>query len=114
MKELEVRWRNHQIMVRWLKNFFQYLDRSHVEMHNISNLNDQGMKQFKQIIVDRFIGKVIDAFLVQVRKERHGDQIDVETGLLSKITEALIYLSTEKVCVEGLNPLKELEQRLLD
>lgn len=22
LKELEVRWRNHQIMVRWLKNFF--------------------------------------------------------------------------------------------
>jgi cullin 1 len=40
LKELEVRWRNHQIMVRWLKAFFQYLDRYHVEMHNISNLND--------------------------------------------------------------------------
>jgi cullin 1 len=42
-------------MVRWLKNFFQYLDRFYVEMHNISNLNDQGMKQFKTIIVDRMI-----------------------------------------------------------
>lgn len=51
---------------------------------------------------------------MQVRKERNGDQIDVETGLLSKITEALIYLSTDKVCIEGLNPVKELEAKLLD
>ena len=63
LNQIELRWRNHQIMVRWLKNFFQYLDRYYVEMHNISNLNDQGMKQFKMIIVDRMINKLIEAIL---------------------------------------------------
>ena len=55
LAEVELRWRNHQIMIRWMKNFFQYLDRYHVEMHNITNLNDQGMKQFKLIIIDRMM-----------------------------------------------------------
>ena len=72
------------------------------------------MKQFKQIIVDRFINKVIEAFLVQVRKERQGDQVDVEAVLLAKITDALIYLSSDKVCVEGLNSISELESKLLE
>ena len=38
--ELELRWRNHQVMIRWMQRFFQYLDRFYVEMYNITNLTD--------------------------------------------------------------------------
>ena len=83
-------------------------------MHNITNLNDQGMKQFKIIIVDRMMNPLVAALLTQINKERVGDQTDVEAGLLAKITDALVYLSNEKICVEGLNPIKELEIRLTE
>lgn len=33
---------------------------------------------------------------------------------MAKITDALVYLSSDKVCVEGLNPIKELETRLIE
>lgn len=32
-------------------------------MHNITNLNDQGMKQFKLIVVDRMINNIVPAIL---------------------------------------------------
>jgi hypothetical protein len=83
-------------------------------MHNITNLNDQGMKQFKLIIVDRMMNQLIQAVLTQIGKERTGEQTDVEAGLIGKITDALVYLSNDKVCVEGLNPIKELEARLIE
>lgn len=83
-------------------------------MHNITNLNDQGMKQFKLIIVDRMMNPLIQAILNQIAKERIGEQTDVEAGLLAKITDAFIYLSNDRVCVEGLNPIQELETRLLE
>lgn len=114
LAEMNLRWQNHQIMVRYLKCFFQYLDRFHVEMHSITNLQDQGMKQFKLNIVDRMINQLITAVLNQIAKERIGDQTDVESGLLAKITEALMFLSSDKICTEGVNPIQELEQRLLE
>lgn len=51
LQALDLRWRNHQVMVRWMQRFFQYLDRFYVEMYNITNLTDQGMKQFKTIVL---------------------------------------------------------------
>lgn len=44
LKQFELHWKNHQVMVRWMQRFFQYLDRFYVEMYNITNLTDQGMK----------------------------------------------------------------------
>ena len=40
--ELDLRWKNHQIMVKWMQRFFQYLDRFYVDMSSIANLTDQG------------------------------------------------------------------------
>jgi hypothetical protein len=74
-------------------------------MHSITNLQDQGMKQFKLNIVDRMINQLITAVLNQIAKERIGDQTDVESGLLAKITEALMFLSSDKICTEGVNPI---------
>ncbi len=56
----------------------------------------------------------MQAVLTQISKERSGDTCDVEAGLMAKITDALVYLSSDKVCVEGLNPIKELETRLIE
>ena len=43
----------------------------------------------------------MQAVLTQIGKERTGEQTDVEAGMLAKIIDALVYLSNDKVCVEG-------------
>jgi hypothetical protein len=40
--------------------------------------------------------------------------MDVEPSHIAKVVEALIFLSGDKVCTEGLNPIKELESRLIE
>ena len=42
LQELQLRWTNHQVMVKWMQRFFQYLDRFYVEMSSIASLTDQG------------------------------------------------------------------------
>jgi hypothetical protein len=49
----------------------------------------------------------------QIEREREGEMTYVESGLLTKIVDALVSLSTEKVCSEGTNPIRELEDRLI-
>lgn len=40
--------------------------------------------------------------------------MDVNASLLQKIIEALVYLSNSKICTEGVNPIQELENRLIE
>ena len=47
---LNSRWEDHKIMVKWMRAFFQYLDRFYVEMHSTTKLSDQGFKIFKETI----------------------------------------------------------------
>ena len=58
LKELDKRWRNHQVMVRWMQRFFQYLDRFYVDMEAIANLSDQGFIQFRTIVFERIMPQV--------------------------------------------------------
>lgn len=61
--ELETKWRNHLVMRRWMKSFFQYLDRFFVDMHSITNLTDQATKQFKVVVIERIIQNIVKALL---------------------------------------------------
>ena len=96
-------------MVRWMQRFFQYLDRFYVEMYNITNLTDQGMKQFKTTILERQLVQLGKAIEQQIYKERMGQVTDIDSIMLSKVVEAFIVLSREQICTEGVNPLTDLE-----
>ena len=37
---LNTKWKDHQVMVKWMRAFFQYLDRFYVEMHSCTKLSD--------------------------------------------------------------------------
>ena len=63
LKELQLRWKNHQVMVRWMQRFFQYLDRFYVEMSSIASLTDQGYIQFKVEIYGRLLQQITNAIL---------------------------------------------------
>lgn len=72
------------------------------------------MKQFKVVVIERLISLITSAILHQLFKDRNGEIMDVEPSHIAKVVEALIFLSGDKVCTEGLNPIKELESRLIE
>ena len=76
--ELQLRWTNHQVMVKWMQRFFQYLDRFYVEMSSIASLTDQGFSQFKQEIFVRMLNNITDAVLQQVETDRRNEPVDTD------------------------------------
>ena len=112
LQELQHRWTNHQVMVKWMQRFFQYLDRFYVEMSSIASLTDQGYTQFKVEIFGRMLNSITDAVLQQVETDRRNEPIDKD--LLKQIVSIYSFLSNEKIQGIQINCLQELEQKLLD
>lgn len=66
-------------MVRWMRAFFQYLDRFYVEMHSTTKLIDQGFKIFKEVIFQPLCKNVTEAMVDEIMKQRAGEEmINVE------------------------------------
>ena len=40
LEALGRKWANHEVMVRWMQRFFQYLDRFYVEINSLTPLTD--------------------------------------------------------------------------
>ena len=78
LQELARRGANHNIMNKWLKNFFMYLDRYYVKYHSLPSLEDSGRRKFKAIIFDVLKRDVANAILELVDKERDGGVVDRE------------------------------------
>jgi cullin 1 len=67
---------NHQIMNRWLRHFFMYLDRFHVEHNSLPTLLNTGLTKFKHCVFDVIKSVVCDAILALIDQERDGVAID--------------------------------------
>ena len=76
LTELQNRWTNHQIMNKWLKLFFTYLDRYYVERANLPKLSEAGLRHFKTHIYDGVKSDVTEAILALINDEREGKIID--------------------------------------
>lgn len=76
LTELQYRWSNHQIMNKWLKKFFTYLDRYYVKHHSLPTLNQAGLKHFKTQIYDEMKPETTKAILKLIDEEREGEIID--------------------------------------
>jgi cullin 1 len=76
LQELKVRWTNHQIMNKWLKKFFTYLDRYYVKHHTLPTLTQAGLKAFRTTIFDETKQGITDAILNLINAEREGEIID--------------------------------------
>jgi cullin 1 len=111
LKELDLRWRNHKVMVRWMQKFFQYLDRHYVDTCSITNLTDQGYKQFKMHIFEPLLAPITQAVLYQILEERQGNLIDVD--MLKSVVDMYSFLSEPAISQEGINCLFDLETKLL-
>merc|ERR1719253_371365 len=76
LTELKHRWSNHQIMNKWLKKFFTYLDRYYVKHHSLPTLSQAGLKHFKTHIYQNSKENTTSAIISLIDEEREGEIID--------------------------------------
>lgn len=67
LQKLVSKWKDHEIMVKWMQKTFQYLDKFYVEMHSIPKLHDQGFKIFKEVVFNPISEDITKAILEQVQ-----------------------------------------------
>jgi cullin 1 len=93
LKELDVRWKNHDIMVRWMARFFNYLDRYYIQRHSFASLKDVGMMCFREKVYKQLAVAMKDAALSLIDKEREGEQID--RTLMKSIVSIFVQMGLE-------------------
>ena len=85
LAELKLRWGNHQIMNKWLKKFFTYLDRYYVKHHSLPTLTQAGLRCFRTRIYDEMKPEITAAIIGLINDEREGNLID--KSLVKSIVE---------------------------
>lgn len=85
LRELQHRWNNHQIMNKWLKKFFTYLDRYYVKHHSLPTLSQAGLRCFRTNIYDEMKQDTTQAILGLINDERNAQIID--KSLVKSIVE---------------------------
>ena len=85
LSELQDRWSNHQIMNKWLKRFFTYLDRYFVKHHTLPTLSEAGLRHFKTHIYDEVKVDATRAIRHLIDQERDGEIVD--KALIKNIVE---------------------------
>ena len=81
LTQLNKRWADHEIMVKWMRAFFQYLDRFYVEMHSTTPLSPQGFKIFKEVVFQPLCENTTAAIVAEIGKQRNGEEM-LDVGLL--------------------------------
>jgi len=108
LQELKHRWTNHQIMNKWLKKFFTYLDRYYVKHHSLPTLEQAGLQHFKAEIYMNSKENSTSAIISLIDEEREGEII--EKSLVKSIVE--LYESMGMGSLDAYT--NDLEQPLLE
>jgi cullin 1 len=108
LAELRHRWSNHQIMNKWLKKFFTYLDRYYVKHHSLPTLSQAGLRCFRTKVYDEMKGETTSAILGLINEEREGKIID--KSLIKSVVE--LYESMGMGTLDAYN--SDLEEPLLN
>jgi cullin 1 len=107
LSELKHRWQNHQIMNKWLKKFFTYLDRYYVKHHSLPTLSEAGLRCFRTNVYDEIKGDTTSAIHGLINEEREGKIID--KSLVKSVVE--LYESMGMGTLDAYNT--DLEEPLL-
>jgi len=107
LSELKHRWQNHQIMNKWLKKFFTYLDRYYVKHHSLPTLHQAGLRCFRDKVYDEIKGDATAAIHGLINEEREGRIID--KSLVKSVVE--LYESMGMGTLDAYNA--DLEEPLL-
>lgn len=108
LKELDRRWNNHKLMVKWVTRTFSYLDRYYVKRNDEPNLEKAGYMCFKKEIFDTMVFDVRKAALNIVRRERNGEAVD--RSLLKQVLNMFVEMGMGKLDVYT----QEWEEPFLD
>ena len=91
LAEIGKRWTNHRdIMVKWMKKFFLYLDNYYTKNNHVPSLYDTGMLAFKDTMFPLVKDDVTTAILELVAAERAGDSID--RSLLKSVVDLFVQM----------------------
>ncbi|KAH7517108.1 hypothetical protein FEM48_Zijuj09G0027400 [Ziziphus jujuba var. spinosa] len=88
LRELVKRWSNHNVMVKWLSRFFNYLDRYFIVRRSLPSLNEVGLVCFRDQVYKEVNDKARDAVIALIDKEREGEQID--RALLKNVVDIFV------------------------
>mmetsp|Transcript_22277 Transcript_22277/g.46834 ORF Transcript_22277/g.46834 Transcript_22277/m.46834 type:complete len:742 (-) Transcript_22277:219-2444(-) len=110
LNELKHRWTNHQIMNKWLKKFFTYLDRYYVKHHSLPTLEQAGLRHFKDVVYENVKEQATGAIISLINEERDGEII--EKSLVKSIVELYENMGLGGASLESYT--NDLEQPLLD
>uniref|UniRef100_A0A0D9Y8K8 Cullin family profile domain-containing protein n=1 Tax=Oryza glumipatula TaxID=40148 RepID=A0A0D9Y8K8_9ORYZ len=76
LREIVQRWEKHKLMVRWLRRFFDYLDRYYVTRRSLDSLKDLGWSSFRDLVFDKLKSTVATIVIGMIDDEREGNLID--------------------------------------
>lgn len=107
LTELQHRWSNHEIMNKWLKKFFTYLDRYYVKHHSLPTLSEAGLRNFRTHIYDQVKADATTSILDLITDER--EQKIIDKTLVKSIVE--LYESMGMGSLDSYNT--DLEEPLL-
>lgn len=112
LSEMQICWKNHKIMIKWMKNFFQYLDRHHVNQNSLLTLTTRGLGIFYNDVVLQNKNKLIQAFIQALELDRNGE--NVERDLLKNITDIFITIGSIHKATDPMEFYNSLEQAVID
>lgn len=95
LEALKKRWEDHEVMVKWMQRFFQYLDRFYVEMNSITKLSDQGFKIFKEVLFKSIQENTTRAIVEAVAQQRRHEACEVDDELLKGVVKIYQVLSQD-------------------
>lgn len=101
VKEMVNRWEDHQIMKKWMFDFFKYLDRFYVKRHNQRPLKEVALNNFRTIVFDSVKVSLTNGLIQLIRKDRQGDEIDRD--LLRKAIQIYVEMGSSNVHVQSQN-----------
>jgi len=91
LAEIGKRWTNHRdVMVKWNKKFFLYLDNFYTKREKLPNIYDTGMIAFKDTMFPLVKDDVTTAILEYVAEERAGKSID--RSLLAQVVDLFVQM----------------------
>lgn len=98
-------WKKYVTMTKWLRNFFQYLDRHHVTQNNLASLQEVSYQKFQIKVIQPMKDQLITTFLEILKKDRENEDLDRE--ILKEIYSMLYLLDKSKTEFQKLCPIIE-------
>ncbi|XP_052154826.1 putative cullin-like protein 2 [Oryza glaberrima] len=76
LAEMLQSWEKHKLMVRWLRRFFDYLDRVSITWKSLHSLEHMGWIGFRDMVFDKLKSTLTTTVIGMINDERNGLLID--------------------------------------